>query len=763
MYKRYSDNAKLRVRNLGRSLLGLILCLFISFAALLTFPAHVRAEPELATPSSPKHILVLHAYGRLLPVYQKFDSAFISAMQGTGVKDGDMFFEYLDVSRIRDKEHMQAQAEMLRHKYSDTKIDLIVTLHAAAMHFALGELTDFSPNAPMISWVMESGFKREDTERRVLWLLAGLDVQGTLKCALEFFPKTKRVVFIGGANKAEIQVEEGFRKSVAHLENRIQFEYTSNLSVEEMIGRVAHLPPQSIIIYGSVFSDKTGRSFTPKDVGVQVAMTANAPVFCQYDTILGLGAIGGSLMSFETAGTEAAHLAFDLLNGRISLTEKIDPIVISPVLMFDWKQLERWGADKSKLPEGSILVNHSPSLFHLYKWHIIGFLIFSLAQSVLVVGLLINMRHRRSAEQSLRQKTRELDQFFNVSLDLLCIANTEGYFLRLNPAWEDVLGYTRQEFMARQFFDFVHPDDLEHTQKAVASLVSQQKVVQFENRYRSIDGSYRWLEWSCAPIGDLIYATARDLTDRLKDEAEDQQRREELAHITRIAMMGELTTSLAHEINQPLAAIMSNAGAAQRFLLQAEPDLDEVRQILDDIIRDDKRASDVVTKVRTLVKKEKSCHELLDLNEIIQQVVSLIRGDSLLQGLSIVTDLSPNLATIYGDGIQLQQVILNVILNGAAAMRDTLPTKRKIIVRTAMADSRTVKVFVTDFGTGVDQSQIERLFEPFYTTKPQGLGMGLSISQSIIKAHGGTMEASNNQEGGATFVFSLPAHERKPL
>ena len=148
--------------------------------------------------------------------------------------------------------------------------------------------------------------------------------------------------------------------------------------------------------------------------------------------------------------------------------------------------------------------------------------------------------------------------------------------------------------MARQFLDFVHPDDLEPTLKALSALASQQKVIHFENRYRAKDGTYRWLEWTSAPAGNLIYAVARDFTDRLKAEAEDQQRRIELAHVTRIAMMGEMTTSLAHEINQPLTAIMSNAQAAKRFLSQTPPDIDEVRQILDDIIRDDGRASEVV-------------------------------------------------------------------------------------------------------------------------------------------------------------------------
>jgi PAS domain S-box-containing protein len=382
-----------------------------------------------------------------------------------------------------------------------------------------------------------------------------------------------------------------------------------------------------------------------------------------------------------------------------------------------------------------------------------------MAQSILIAGLLIQKRSKRSAEESLRQKTEELDQFFNLSLELLCIANTDGYFLRLNPSFERVLGYSKQELTAKRFLDFVHPDDLDRTHKIISTLVSQQRVIYFENRYRCKDGTYRWLEWNSAPFGNLIYAAAHDVTERLKEEVEAQQRREELAHMTRIAMMGELTTSLAHEINQPLTAIQSNAEAAERFLSQPQPDLGEVRQILEDIVRDDRRASEVVRKVRALVRKEKPQLQILDLNETIQEVVGLIRGESLLQGLSITMELSPELKMIQGDRVQLEQVILNLILNSAAAMRNSPPAQRKVIVRTTMPNGTSVKASVTDFGAGIDENNIERLFEPFYTTKPEGLGMGLSISQRIISAHGGVIEARNNREGGATFAFTLPAHQ----
>jgi two-component system sensor kinase FixL len=220
-----------------------------------------------------------------------------------------------------------------------------------------------------------------------------------------------------------------------------------------------------------------------------------------------------------------------------------------------------------------------------------------------------------------------------------------------------------------------------------------------------------------------------------------------------------LTSSLAHEINQPLTAILSNAEAARRFISQDVPDINEVRQIIEDIIRDDKRAGEVVRKVRSLLRKEEPQYKLLDLNKAIQEVLSLIREESVLSGLTINPELSRDLKMVRGDRNELQQVILNLTLNSAAAMRNSLEVQRKINIRTVMPDSRSVRVSVTDSGTGIDESAIESLFEPFYTTKPDGLGLGLSICQRIIMDHGGTMEASNNPEGGATFAFSLPAHQ----
>ena len=248
---------------------------------------------------------------------------------------------------------------------------------------------------------------------------------------------------------------------------------------------------------------------------------------------------------------------------------------------------------------------------------------------------------------------------------------------------------------------------------------------------------------------------------RILAEALSRQKSNELAHVTRVAAMGELTTALAHEINQPLTAVGSNAEAARRFLSQDKPDISEIREILADIIQDNQRAGNVVRKIRDLVKRGELEQKAIDFNKAIQELILFIHSESILKGLVISTELYPGLKKIKGDRTQLQQVVLNLVLNSAAAMAHMPLNKRKIMIRTAMQDSGTAKVAVMDSGPGIDDKHIEQIFEAFYTTKKEGLGMGLSISQTIIDAHGGKIQAENNPEGGATVSFTLPCPRNK--
>ncbi|MDP2701472.1 MAG: ATP-binding protein, partial [Candidatus Rokubacteria bacterium] len=248
---------------------------------------------------------------------------------------------------------------------------------------------------------------------------------------------------------------------------------------------------------------------------------------------------------------------------------------------------------------------------------------------------------------------------------------------------------------------------------------------------------------------------AHSLT-RKQSELEAQGLRNELAHAGRVASIGELTTSLAHELNQPLTAILSNAQAGQRVLETAPVDLEEVREILKDIVEDDKRAGDVIRRLRSLLTKGDPQMKALDLNEALDEVARLVSGDAVVRGVSIRLELADGLPPVLGDRVQLQQVALNLVLNGMDAMRESGTRDRILVLRTVTAGAKTVRVEVRDSGMGINEGDMAKIFKAFYTTKPDGMGIGLAITRSIVDAHSGHLEARNNPEGGATFSFTLP-------
>jgi C4-dicarboxylate-specific signal transduction histidine kinase len=250
-----------------------------------------------------------------------------------------------------------------------------------------------------------------------------------------------------------------------------------------------------------------------------------------------------------------------------------------------------------------------------------------------------------------------------------------------------------------------------------------------------------------------------EIIEHSRSEEESRRLRDELAHLTRVATVGELTTSLAHELNQPLTALMSNAQAVQRLLKSDTPDLREVRDALTDIINDNRRAGEVIRSLRKLLKQESLPRTPVDVNKLIQETISLVNSRFVVSNISLTLDLSADLPSVVGDRIQLQQVILNLVLNGAEAMRDVEADSRELIVRTRCDDPSTVTVVVQDSGSGIEAGALERVFDPFFTTKTDGLGMGLSINRTIIETHGGRIWATQNPEGGAIFSFNVPIYK----
>lgn len=315
----------------------------------------------------------------------------------------------------------------------------------------------------------------------------------------------------------------------------------------------------------------------------------------------------------------------------------------------------------------------------------------------------------------------------------------------------------------QQFIGTLHPDDRDDVLRRIDHAAEHPGPFTLEYRVTTPADGLRWVSVNGNAETDpetgriWLRGVSEDETDRRRTETELHRQRGELAHLSRVATLGELSGSLAHELNQPLAIILSNAQAAQRLLAQEPPDLAEVRDILNDIVVADRRAGQVITRLRALLKRGEADRQSLDLSVLIDEVLALVRSDLVSRGVSIAKSRPTRLPPVSGDHIPLQQVLLNLLTNACDAMMDNPPGERRVTIQ-AVADGPMIHVTIRDTGCGLPADP-ERIFEPFYTTKSQGLGMGLPICRTIVGAHGGRLWAESNPDRGTTFHLELPAAE----
>jgi two-component system sensor kinase FixL len=325
--------------------------------------------------------------------------------------------------------------------------------------------------------------------------------------------------------------------------------------------------------------------------------------------------------------------------------------------------------------------------------------------------------------------------------------------------WPSTGKVTFEDFMFR-----VHPEDRGRIRQTINEAIRDAK--DYESEYRLVlpDGIVRWISTRGSVHFDDAGKPARllginiDITARKQAELDAQRDRAELSHLSRVALMGEMSASIAHELNQPLAGILSNAAAGQRFIDKGDVDLREISELLGDIIADGRRASDVMRGIRGMVKKEQMARRPVDLNEVVMDAVRMVSPDAVLRSCQMETSLDASLRAIEGDPVQLQQVLLNLVINAFDAMHDTPISRRKVVIATQSNSDATVRTSVRDYGAGISEEMRDRVFDPFFTTKNEGLGMGLAIVRSIVESHGGTITIENADGGGAQFEFVLPAN-----
>jgi PAS domain S-box-containing protein len=371
-----------------------------------------------------------------------------------------------------------------------------------------------------------------------------------------------------------------------------------------------------------------------------------------------------------------------------------------------------------------------------------------------LAGIAEDITERKRAEESLQLFRMLIDQ----SNDAIEVIDPETLrFIDINGRDCLDLGYTREELLSMSVYD-VDPDLDEPMLARVNDSLRESGSAILESLHRRKDGSTFPVEVSIKQVHlDRSYfvSVARDITERKQAEQALQESQAALARVTRIETMGELTASIAHEINQPLAAVVTNGSASLRWLAMQPPNLKEARKAVTSAIRDANRASDVIKRIRALLQKEQPQLRPLDGNEAIREVVLLAESELLGGRVTVKTELAADVPTVLGDRVQLQQVILNLIMNGIDAMSTISDRPRELLIQSA-AHPEGVLIQVQDSGTGLDLEQAGRIFEPFFTTKPQGIGMGLSISRSIVEAHGGRLWATPGSPYGAVFQLILP-------
>lgn len=593
-----------------------------------------------ADTKTPWRVMILDSADPSEPVAQSFGRAIREALTAQVSSPIDFYSEFLDSLRFRGSSYESEFVAFLTQKYRERRPDLVVTIFPEALEFLARHRADLWPQSPAVFVGVPDDLPIARTPPSgVTGVRSHVDFAGTLALALRLQPETRRVVVVSGASELDHLWRARAEMALRAHAGRLEAAYLDGLAVPDLLKAVAHLPQGTIVLHTTFFRDAAGRSASPGKVTRGVAEASSVPVYGTFESALGLGIVGGSMLSFEEQARSGGELAIAILKGGRPEAMPLEASSAS-VPRVDWRQMRRFGLRDTLLPAGTLVLFRPTSLWEQYPGRIVGGLTVVVVQFALIMVLLMERRQRRRAE-----------------------------------------------------------------------LRAQRQSV-------------------------------------------------ELAHASRLATLGEISASIAHQVNQPLGAILSNADAAEMLLDASPPSLGELRQILADIRRDDERASEVIRGLRAFFRRREVEVQPVDLNDAIVEALRLLEGESRRHGVAVEKDLFEGLPPVAGDRVHLQQVVLNLALNGLEATAESSRDEKRVTVRTRRRDTGEVEVAIADTGPGIAPEHLPQLFDSFFTTKRTGMGLGLSIARTLVESHGGRIWASSNG-GGATFCFVLPAVSRE--
>ena len=376
-------------------------------------------------------------------------------------------------------------------------------------------------------------------------------------------------------------------------------------------------------------------------------------------------------------------------------------------------------------------------------------------------GSATDIEDRRRAEAELRESEARFRLVADSAPVMIWMAGTDKLCTYFNKPWLDFTGRSLDRELGNGWAEGVHPEDLQSCMDTYIHSFDRRQAFRMEYRLRRHDEEFRWVSDIGVPrfnpdgsfagyIGSCI-----DVTEQRRGEEQLRQAHVDLARVTRMAAMGELAAAIAHEVNQPLGAVVTNGSASLRWLATQPPNLEETREAITRAVREANRASDVIARIRALLRKGPTQMERLDLHAVIREVLTLAGNEPQRGGVTVRTELAIDVPAVLGDPVQLRQILLNLILNGIDAMSTITDRPRELLIKSAKHPEG-VLIQIHDSGAGVNPDQADRIFEAFFTTKPQGIGMGLSVARSMIEAHGGRLWFTPGTPHGTIFQFTMP-------
>jgi len=586
----------------------------------------------------PRSVLVIDQLGP----YGPFNTAMVSGIRATVSRDpgGPVFLyaESLDLARFGSTgpEYEAAIRSTIAQKYGRKPIGVILVLGFEGLQHVLEWRKTFWPEAPVVfGFINEASLAQVSLPRNVTGRTFRMTLRDGVAAAQVMVPNLKRVAVIGEPWTL-MSSSSSLSRELPAFDDKIEIIDMTGLAMAEIKQRAATLPPDTAILYTSIFVDGAGVRYNPRDALAEILPVVRRPVVVQAETQVGFGAAGGFVALPVAIGTEAGELALRIINGE---SASAIPVAVGNAIkpVFDWRELKRWNVSEDRLPAGSEIRFRELDLWDQYRWYIILVIVVILLQALLISGLIYEHRARRDAE-----------------------------------------------------------------------------------------------------------ALAR--TSML-----------ELAHVDRLATAGQLSASIAHEVNQPLAGIVAHAAAGSRWLTATVPNVDEARATFKKIMEAGHHAAEVVDHIRAFFRKDGEHIEPLDINDLVREVLALLAGHLKDHRITVDTILTEGLPPVSGDRVQLQQVVMNLVMNAVEAMDLVTDRPRLLRVVSQPYEDLGVQVQVEDSGPGISPSDASRVFKPFFTTKPKGMGMGLAICRSIAEAHHGKLWASPGVRSGAIFHLILPA------